>query len=198
MNFYVYEHIRPDTGVVFYVGKGRGDRKDVRRNRNFLWERVVNKASGFTPVIVASSLDEELAFLVEVERIAQLRSLGIKLCNLTDGGEGTAGFKGRVISLEHRQKVAEANRKRVHSAETRAKLSRGSIGVNIGRIRSEETRLKISLAKKGQRKGIPKSSETRLKMSIAAKGKIRSAKHSAAISAGLLARSKRLKDQKKD
>ena len=32
--FYVYEHVRPDTGVCFYVGKGKGKRAWNMKDRN--------------------------------------------------------------------------------------------------------------------------------------------------------------------
>lgn len=91
--FYVYEHIRPDTGAVFYVGKGSKKRAFNKFRNNPYWNNVVNKAGGFTVSFVATELDEELALLVEQERIDQLKKLKIVLTNVTDGGGGTAGLK---------------------------------------------------------------------------------------------------------
>lgn len=90
--FYLYEHIRPDTGVVFYVGKGKGNRcNSLRRNKH--WKRIVEKANGFNVCKVAENIDEELALLAEQERIDQLKRIGVKLCNATNGGEGVSGYK---------------------------------------------------------------------------------------------------------
>jgi hypothetical protein len=91
--FYVYEHIRPDTGTVFYVGKGSKKRAYTKFRNNPYWNNVVNKVKSFQVRFVAINLDEELALLVEKERIDQLRKLGYTLTNLTDGGGGASGLK---------------------------------------------------------------------------------------------------------
>jgi len=101
--FYVYEHIRPDTNQVFYVGKGSGDRIRARQGRNPYWENVVKKAGNFKSVKIVKTENEELAFLVEQERIDQLKRLGIKLTNLNEGGAG-----GFMPSEETRKKMSEA------------------------------------------------------------------------------------------
>lgn len=101
-NFYIYEHIRPDTNRVFYVGKGKGNRYLAKTDRNKYWHHIVNKAGSFIANKIVENIDEELAFLVEQERIDQLKRLGYKLCNMTNGGEGTSG---RIISEETRRKI---------------------------------------------------------------------------------------------
>ena len=91
--FYVYEHIRLDTNIVFYVGKGCGGRVRSKDKRNKHWHSIVNKA-GYEGRLIAEFNDEELVFLVEQERIDQLRRLGINLANKTDGGcGGTKGYR---------------------------------------------------------------------------------------------------------
>jgi len=89
--FYVYEHIRLDTMKPFYVGKGCGNRAYAKRGRNVYWHRVVYK-HGYIVKKISENLDEDLAFLTEVERIDQLRRIGIELVNMTDGGEGASGL----------------------------------------------------------------------------------------------------------
>jgi hypothetical protein len=91
--FYVYEHIRPDTNKVFYVGKGSGNRCNTSRGRNKYWHNFVNKAGGFKIRKISESEDEEFVFFVEEERIDQLKKLGFELTNMTSGGEGLAGSK---------------------------------------------------------------------------------------------------------
>ena len=103
--FYVYEHIRPDTGAIFYVGKGSGWRSGITQYRNIYWKNVVSKAGGFIVRKIVENIDEELAFLAEQERIDQLKRFDIKLTNLTDGGEG-----GVNPSQETRQKMSGAKK----------------------------------------------------------------------------------------
>ena len=103
--FYVYEHIRNDTNAVFYVGKGKDYRANARTDRNIHWQRVVNKAGGFSINFVAKNMDEELAYLCEQERIDQLKRLGAKLVNLTVGGEGAgAGENHHMWGKPHPQR----------------------------------------------------------------------------------------------
>jgi hypothetical protein len=110
--FYLYQHIRPDTGAVFYVGKGSKKRLRSRSHRNNHWKAIVAKAGGFNAEIVFKDDDEELIFLAEEERIDQLRKMGCALSNQTDGGKG--GIKGYRHSEETRQKISE-NRKGKYS-----------------------------------------------------------------------------------
>jgi hypothetical protein len=100
--FYVYEHTRPDNGVVFYVGKGKGSRLNSMHDRNRHWNNIVAKVGSFKAIKIVENEDEELVFLAEQERIDQLRRIGVKLCNVTNGGEGTSG---RILSSESRAKI---------------------------------------------------------------------------------------------
>jgi hypothetical protein len=105
--FYVYEHIRLDSNAVFYVGKGCGNRVRSKDKRNKHWHSIVEKA-GYIGQILVQNEDEELIFLVEQERIDQLKRLGFKLANKTDGGGG--GIKGYRHTPESCKKISE-NRK---------------------------------------------------------------------------------------
>jgi hypothetical protein len=144
-DFYVYEHIRKTDGSVFYVGKGFGGRASRKTNRNKHWHNIVNK-HGFDVRFVVKDVDEELSLLVEIERIDQLKKLGAKLCNQTNGGEGVTGY--------------------VATAETRQKLSEAHLGRKIPKWLSE----KYSVLRKGK----PKSEEWKQKVSKANRGKVRS------------------------
>jgi NUMOD3 motif len=189
--FYVYEHLRKDTGAVFYVGKGQGGRAHVasRHHRNEFWQRVVSKAGGFDVRMVIQQVDEEMALLVEVERIDQLRRLGASLCNLTNGGEGTSGLvrsdewrakigashRGKVVSLETRIKISDAVRRvgYKHSPEVRARMSEFMMGkrLALGRTQPSHEREMRAKAAKGNRSrtGQTRSAEERAKVSIAMK-----------------------------
>ena len=149
--FYVYEHLRSDTGAIFYVGKVTGKRSSVRshHHRNEFWQRIEKKAGGFFIQIVAKNIDEELAFLIEQERIAQLRTIGIRLCNMTDGGDGTSGW---IKTPEWREKVGAAHRGKVISKETRIKISESVKA--LGFMHTEEMRQQISAAHKGKKRSL--------------------------------------------
>lgn len=90
--FYVYTHARPD-GSVFYVGKGRGRRaRDFSPSRRTLHHRNIVEKYGLDAilVIVIPCETEQEAFDLERETIAECRAKGVKLINLTDGGEGAS------------------------------------------------------------------------------------------------------------
>jgi hypothetical protein len=151
--FYVYEHIRRDTGAVFYVGKGSGRRAIVEQRRNQFWRNVAAKAGGYSVRIIAEGLEEELAFLVELELIAKHRSLHAKLTNLTDGGEGGMSaccapevIARRAISQrgQKRPSVSAALRGRPKSPEHRANLSNAKRGVPA----SDAARMAMSLTRR--------------------------------------------------
>lgn len=91
--FDVYEHLRSDTGAVFHVGKVTGKRYAVRSHHhcNDFWQRTERKAGVFRVRMAARNVDEELAFMIEQERISQLHMVGVSLCNMADGGDGTTG-----------------------------------------------------------------------------------------------------------
>jgi len=142
--FYVYLHRKQSDGSIFYVGKGFGDRCKRTNNRNKYWHNIVKK-HGFTVDFVATELDEELALLAEQEKIDQLRRLGYKLCNLTNGGDGVSGLK---FSPESLKKLSESHKGIRLSQETRDKLSKARTGIR----RTEEQKRKISLANKGRKR----------------------------------------------
>lgn len=144
--FYVYEHLRADSGAVFYVGKGTGKRCHIKgkAHRSPFWQRVTEKAGGFRIRIVADGLPEDLAFLVEIERIAQLRAMGVRLCNLTNGGDGVSGW---VRTPEWKEKVGKAHRGKVVSQETRDKISKSL--QTSGYRHSEDTRRRMSASRMG-------------------------------------------------
>lgn len=85
--YYVYEHREADTGRVFYIGKGYGNRKGRTCDRNPYWHHVAKK-HGFTSHIIKSGMTELDALKYEIEMISAYGREN--LCNLTDGGEGVS------------------------------------------------------------------------------------------------------------
>jgi hypothetical protein len=152
---------------VFYVGKGCRSRALNQHNRGVYWERIVNKAGGFTINYPVKNVDEELSLLAEMELIDQYRKLGVKLVNVSDGGEGTTGFHH---DEESKRKIGLANKTtpkasgelhgmygKKHTAESLAKMSAsqksrewGKKHHFYGKQHTEETKAKISASRKGK------------------------------------------------
>jgi group I intron endonuclease len=164
--FYVYQHVRPDTGEVFYVGKGCGKRAINFNNRGRYWDNVRNKAGGVIVEYVAEGLDEELSLLAEQECIDVYRMRGVRLTNVCEGGTGATGRKA---SEETKQRIGQANRhspkargeahgmygkKHTPEAIERMKQNRPSIKGEkhhfYGKHHSDDSRKKISEARRGK------------------------------------------------
>lgn len=191
--FYTYIHRRASDDKVFYVGKGKGDRAESHKNRNNHWLKTVKK-HGIRVEIVARWDDEKDAFKHEKELIAQYREFGLKLCNYTDGGDGTSGHKH---SAETRAKLSSMQIGKVISAETRAKIGAKSLGHKL----SEDARKRISDKKKGKplaahvlqksadlRRGLPLPRETAMKIGAANRGRKRTDEQRLRISEACIGR----------
>lgn len=188
--FYVYEHWRPDKDVCFYVGKGKGWRRNEMRSRNSHHVRIQKKLSRLGMCVevrmVAMLLFEDEAFALEKERIAFWKNSGVDLANKTEGGEGVSGF---VPSEEYRAAVSARFKGRRHTEETKKKMSAARTGKTLtekeiawlkelhartrGSKRSEELKKHQSMIMTG-RKHTP---EARARMSVAMKGKKKSPEH---------------------
>ena len=163
--FYTYLHCKPN-GDPFYVGKGCGRRAHDFNQRSEYHKNVVSKYGRENiHIFIFECASENQAFRDEIQQISQFKKEGYKLINLTDGGEGPSGY---VPTIEHRLIVAESNRKRICSDETRKKLIEKNLGntYNLGKTRSEETKQKLSQASSGK----TQSEESKQKISIANKG----------------------------
>ena len=75
-SYYVYHHVNPLTGKIFYVGKGTGLRAYAARGRTVEWSAVVSalmaKGSNYSIVIAHSGLTNEEALRIEGEDIRRL------------------------------------------------------------------------------------------------------------------------------
>lgn len=169
--YFIYFHLRLDTGEIFYVGKGQGKRAySIRRNNH--WRRIVAK-HGRSIHIHSQWGNEAEAFAEERRLIASFLAAGVKLVNQTDGGEGSSGHS---VSVESRAKIGAASKGRAPSVETRAKMSAANKGNThlLGHTHSAETKAKISAAGKGNTYGLGHihTAEARAKISAAGKGRI--------------------------
>jgi hypothetical protein len=135
--FYTYSHATPQ-GRLFYIGKGQGKRAHQLKYRNDKWKKVVAKYGQPTVQILAHWKTEAEALDHEMLLISCFKDMGYDLANLTEGGEGTSGYK-------HTPEQIEKNRL--------AKL--GSIpwnkGISSGLKHSEEFKEKIRQTHKGNK-----------------------------------------------
>jgi hypothetical protein len=143
--FGVYTHARPD-GTVFYVGKGTEKRArelvNCRRNN---WHTQIVRKYGVEAITVQffACGSEANALEREIELIKQYREIGVKLVNLTDGGQGTSGYKHTAVHCEQLSRRFKGKKK---SAEQIAKMR----AVMLGRFISAETREKMSASRRGK------------------------------------------------
>jgi len=161
--YYVYV-LEAQSGII-YVGKGQNNRmhkhlKLVINNDIGAFKRnpklynkikyILNVGGLVIPRKVFES-ENETECLIEEKRL--IREIGKNnLCNLTDGGEGTSGYK---LSEETKQKIrlSKIGKKRIFSEEHKRKLSEAKIGKNgywKNKKLSEKTKQKMSLAHKGK------------------------------------------------
>lgn len=181
MRHYTYIHrCQDDLQRIFYVGKGSGSRMNSIFHRSNHWKSIVAK-HGLVVEKVASWSTHQDALEHEKFLIFCFKSMGIKLCNMTEGGEGVTGYKP---TEEQRSKTSERMKSFVLSDEAKLKISRSKIGNKArlglknsehhkekiaeiwrGKKLSEEHKKKLSLAKLGRKL----SDETKQKMSMSHK-----------------------------
>lgn len=185
-NYYVYTHIDPRTNEIRYVGKGNRDRayriNSGRSGHHKNWLKQL-KLLDLRPIILIleKDLEEKQALLREKELILEYRNKGLKLTNLTDGGDGMSGHKP---SEETKRKISESrmgiknpmfgrvahNRGVPPSEESKRKNSEshlGKISPNKGRPMLEATKKKLSEGRIGKKS----SEETKRKISISQTGR---------------------------
>ena len=183
-----------------YVGKMS---KSVNKSKSYLGSGVViNKAiqkygkESFIKEILEENVKPEELSIREIFWIEKLNTKLPNGYNLTDGGEGTAGYKKTRIQIENHRKAIIGKKA---SEETKRKISNAHVGKrktevhakNIskglkGRKLSQDHIKKVSEANKGKKiseehkkmisdfhKGRLTSEETKVKMSLANKAKVK-------------------------
>lgn len=164
---YVYEHWRLDKDECFYVGFGSTSRRaHTKHGRNKHWNNIVNKleklGSTYEVKIVKYGIDKEEALQLEIERISFWRTHGVRLANITNGGEGNLGgispMKGKKHSEETRSKLSAShkgipsNKKGIPlTTEQKNKISSSLKGrpgniTMLGKTHTEQTKSKMSEA----------------------------------------------------
>lgn len=186
-NFYVYEICSSENSFLpFYIGKGCEIRMYTHeknastykcKNKHLQNKILKIKRNGFQIVYrkIGENLSEQDAFTIEKDMIAFNRSLGFKLCNHTDGGDGIS--KGHIpwnkglhncYSKEWLKNQSESHMNHIVTEETKRKQSESLKGKTVGKNNG-------MYGKNPWNKGIftgPRSEESKRKQSESCKGKI--------------------------
>lgn len=104
MDYFTYAHYKPD-GTMFYIGKGTARRAHSSAGRNVVWKRTVEKHGGFKVEILGRWKTEKEAFDHEIFLIDTMKSMGIQLCNIAEGGLGSSGFRHTEEHKEFKRKM---------------------------------------------------------------------------------------------
>lgn len=140
--FYVYEWFIVDSNEIFYVGKGTGKRKTELHNRSKYFKSIHSKYICDVRIICDNLTDEE-ACIKEVERIAELKSIGQAKCNFTNGGTGwSSGELNPTVLNPH---YGESNGMYTQNIDFK-----GENNPFYGKQHTIETKLKISESRKGK------------------------------------------------
>ena len=142
-NKVVYLHRNPNTLEVFYVGYGSVARPGERCSRTQRWKDYVENSGDRIVEIVADNLSKRDALDLEQFIIKTIGCENLVNYSLRERGDI---YKGRLVSMETREKLRKVNLGKRLSKETRIKISES----NKGKTHSEESKRKISESKKGK------------------------------------------------
>ena len=106
--YYTYVLINSLTNEPIYIGKGKTDRceqhfKLIKGNRHYnkhLQNKVMQiwESNGEVVIRKYYAESEQDALATEITWIKQSKTMGVKLCNLTDGGDGVTDSSGLIAS----------------------------------------------------------------------------------------------------
>lgn len=180
-HFFTYMLIDPRNSLPFYVGKGQRRRiehhfreaRTTTKNTPKLQKIRKIESLGLSVIVrkVEDNVSDADAQDFEKLIIAEARAKGIQLCNLTDGGDGSAGYKHLPESLE---KIRASQVGKIVSEETKLKLSKHFSENNpmhrpdvIAKTTGENH---WAYGKPPKNKGVPMPEEQKKKLSEATKG----------------------------
>lgn len=160
--YFVYAHYSTGSLEPFYIGKGTGNRDTSTHGRNKHWKNIVNKY-GYTIKIISKDLTPEEASQKEcfwIEFFGRKDLQKGNLVNYTDGGEGITGriipeehkrygkdnpFYGKTHSKETSKIIAEANKKRIWTNESKQKLVNSHIKITDFGIRNPKSNVILNI-----------------------------------------------------
>lgn len=145
MKTLIYGLVDPRTGQLRYIGKSCSGFERPRRHGSVSalakdetykgrWIKELHGEGLSYEIVLIQEVDREILETAEIHWIAYFRAMGCPLTNLTNGGDGCTGTKR---SSATKEKIAESNRRRVISPETRAKMSaakRGKVPRNLAGV----------------------------------------------------------------
>ena len=109
---YVYLHKTKNDGTPFYIGISSKDdgysRSKNKKRRNPFWKAVVDKYD-YEIEILKDGISFDEAKELEVKYIKEYKENGHRLVNMTEGGDGTVGFK---LPKAQKRRLAESQAKR--------------------------------------------------------------------------------------
>ena len=165
----------------FYIGSSKNPEQRLIGHRKSCFSKKPNNKF---MARVWKKFGEPTLYIISKVPLALLQQEEQKFIDLVFGKEGCLnlnphadrpiGWKGRVHSEETKAKMSASRIGRVHSEEVKAKMSAS----HKGKVHSEEAKAKMSSSHKGKvhseeakaKMSKPKSPETRAKMSTAQKG----------------------------
>lgn len=166
IRFYIYIHFDKQTGLPFYVGKGKNRRAYEKRRRGEEWKKCSEK--GYTIKIVEKNLTEKRAYELEkyyIKKFGRLNNGSGFLINKTDGGEGGCGYvytdeRKKELSIKYSGE-GNPNYGKECSEETKQKISKknkewhkNNQHPSLGKKRSEESKKLMSIKQLGKGKNI--------------------------------------------
>jgi len=146
MEFYSYLWLRED-GTPYYVGKGTGNRAWVRESHHCFPPKDRSRILIFPQDSEADAFESEMALIALFGR--KDNGTGT-LRNMTDGGDGSSGYKHTLVGL---QKMSAAHKGKRHSPAT--EFTSETWKGKKRPPRTAEHRRKISEANKGKGLGHP-------------------------------------------
>jgi hypothetical protein len=149
MTFYTYAHYRATDNSLFYIGKGKGSRAKSADPRNPFWSNIVKKHNFKSEILAIWKTEKEALehekFLIKCFR----EDLNVKLCNMTDGGEGRSGFTNTLeVRVAHSKLMSDPKFNPSKRLDVREKLTgknnpmyglRGKSSPHYGKARPDQS-----------------------------------------------------------